>query len=279
MPNAAMTEDSVTIIKPRSGWSIADWKELIEYRDLLFFLVWRDVKVLYAQTILGFAWAILNPLVQIIIFSIIFGKIAQLDSEGVPYIVFSSLAIIPWTYMSSTMGASSQSLVSGQGMLGKIYFPRIIFPLSGVLSKLVDFSISFLIVLCVLVFHGIAPTWNVMYLPIFFVFMVIFPAGVGMWLSSLAIRFRDVRFGMQFGIGMLMYSAPIVYSASSMEANLRFFYSLNPIVGIIEGYRACLLGTPMPWMYIVPGLVVALLIFISGAWYFKRMEYMMVDVI
>lgn len=279
MPNAAMTEDSVTIIKPRSGWSIADWKELIEYRDLLFFLVWRDVKVLYAQTILGFAWAILNPLVQIIIFSIIFGKIAQLDSEGVPYIVFSSLAIIPWTYMSSTMGAASQSLVSGQGMLGKIYFPRIIFPLSGVLSKLVDFSISFLIVLCVLVFHGIAPTWNVMYLPIFFVFMVIFPAGVGMWLSSLAIRFRDVRFGMQFGIGMLMYSAPIVYSASSMEANLRFFYSLNPIVGIIEGYRACLLGTPMPWMYIVPGLVVALLIFISGAWYFKRMEYMMVDVI
>lgn len=279
MSNSAMTEDSVSIIKPKSGWSIADWKELMEYRDLLFFLVWRDVKVLYAQTILGFAWAILNPLVQIIIFSIIFGKIAQLSSEGVPYLVFSSLAIIPWTYMSSTMGTASQSLVSGQGMLGKIYFPRIIFPLSSVLSKLVDFAISFLIILCVLVFYGIAPTWNFLYLPIFFLFMVILPAGVGMWLSSLAIRFRDVRFGMQFGIGMLMYSAPIVYSASSMEEKIRFIYSFNPIVGIIEGYRACLLGTPMPWMYIMPGFVVAFLIFISGAWYFKRMEYMMVDVI
>ena len=128
-------------------------------------------------------------------------------------------------------------------------------------------------------FYGIAPTWNVIYLPIFFVFMVILPAGVGLWLSSLAIRFRDVRFGMQFGLGMLMYSAPIVYSASSLDEGIRFMYSLNPIVGIIEGYRACLLGTPMPWEYIVPGLVVALIIFISGAWYFKRMEYIMVDVI
>ncbi len=279
MNKTAVIEDSVTVIKPRSGWSMQDLRELREYGDLLYFLVWRDIKVLYAQTILGFAWAILNPLVQIVIFSIIFGRIAQLPSEGVPYIVFSTLAVIPWTYMSSTMGTASQSLVSGQGMLGKIYFPRIIFPLSSVFSKLVDFSISFLIVLCVLGFYGIAPTWNVIFLPIFFIFMVILPAGVGLWLSSLAIRFRDVRFGMQFGLGMLMYSAPIVYSASSLEEGIRFIYSLNPIVAIIEGYRACLLGTPMPWEYIVPGLVVALLIFLSGAWYFKRMEYIMVDVI
>lgn len=256
-----------------------DLKELREYGDLFYFLVWRDIKVLYAQTILGFSWAILSPLVQIVIFSVIFGRIAQLPSEGVPYIVFSTLAVIPWSYMSSTMAGASQSLVSGQGMLGKIYFPRIIFPLSCVFSKLVDFAISFLIVLCVLGFYGIVPTWNVIYLPIFFVFMVILPAGVGLWLSSLAIRFRDVRFGMQFGLGMLMYSAPIVYSASSLEESIRFIYSFNPIVAIIEGYRACLLGTPMPWEYIVPGLLMGILIFISGAWYFKRMEYIMVDVI
>lgn len=279
MNTTAVIDKSVTVIKPRSGWSMQDLREIREYGDLFYFLVWRDIKVLYAQTILGFAWAILSPLVQIVIFSIIFGRIAQLPSEGVPYIVFSTLAIIPWAYMSSTMGSASQSLVSGQGMLGKIYFPRIIFPLSCVFSKLVDFAISFLIVLCVLGFYGIAPTWNVIYLPIFFVFMIILPAGVGLWLSSLAIRFRDVRFGMQFGLGMLMYSAPIVYSASNLEASIRFVYSLNPIVGIIEGYRACLLGTPMPWEYIVPGLFVALIIFISGAWYFKRMEYIMVDVI
>lgn len=279
MNNSAVRENSVTIIKPRSGWSIVDLKELIEYRDLFFFLVWRDVKVLYAQTILGFAWAILNPLLQIIIFSIIFGKVAQLPSEGMPYIVFSSLAIIPWTYMSQAMTQASQSLVSGQAMLGKIYFPRIIFPLSGVCSKLVDFSISLLIIVCVLLYFGITPTWNLLLFPLFFVFMVMLPMGVGLWLSSLAIRFRDVRFGMQFGIGMLMWSAPIVYSASTIEPSWRFIYSLNPIVGIIEGYRACFLGTPIPWEYIGPGMLITLIIFFTGARYFKRMEYMIVDVI
>lgn len=279
MNNSTAAEDSVTIIKSRSGWSISDLKELIEYRDLFYFLVWRDVKVLYAQTILGFAWAILNPLVQIMIFTIIFGNIAKLSSEGVPYIVFSALGVVPWTYLSQTMSTSSQSLVSGQGMLGKIYFPRLIFPLSSVLSKLVNFFISFLIIIGVLIYFGISPTWNLVYLPIFLIFMMIIPSAVGMWLSSLAIRFRDVRFGMGFGIGMLMYSAPIVYSASAMDEGLRFFYSLNPIVGVIEGFRACLLGTPIPWMYIGPGMLVALVLFVSGAWYFKRMEYMMVDVI
>jgi len=279
MNDSTVIADSVIIIKPRSGWSIVDLKELIEYRDLFYFLVWRDVKVLYAQTILGLAWAILNPLIQIAIFTIIFGNIAKLPSEGIPYIVFTSLAIIPWTYMSQSMNAASQSLIAGQSMLGKIYFPRLIFPLSGVCSKLVDFTVSIVIVLCVLLYFGISPTLNVIYVPFFFIFMVILPAGVGMWMSSLAIRFRDVRFGMQFGIGMLMYSAPIVYSASTLEHSWRFIYSLNPIVGIIEGYRACLLGTPIPWIYIGPGMSVALVMFVSGAWYFKRMEYMMVDVI
>jgi len=279
MINSTVTKDSISIIKPRSGWSMLDLKELIEYRDLFFFLVWRDVKVLYAQTILGFAWAILNPLLQITIFTIIFGKIAQLSSEGIPYIVFSSLGIVPWTYMSQAMTGASQSLVANTSMLGKIYFPRLIFPLSGVCSKLVDFSISLIIIVCVLLYFGIAPTWNLIYLPIFFMFMVILPVGVGLWLSSLAIRFRDVRFGMQFGIGMLMYSAPIVYSASTLEQSWRFIYSLNPIVGIIEGYRACFLGTPIPWEYIGPGMGLTLIIFITGARYFKRMEYMMVDVI
>lgn len=277
--NSPKTEDSVTIIKPRSGWSMIDLKEIVDYRDLFYFLVWRDIKVLYAQTILGFAWAILNPLIQILIFTIIFGNIAKLSSEGIPYIVFSALGVVPWNYLSQTMSSSSQSLVAGQGMLGKIYFPRLIFPLSSVLAKLVDFAISFLIIIGVLIYFGISPTWNLVYLPIFLVFMMIIPAAVGMWLSSLAIRFRDVRFGMGFGISMLMYSAPVVYSASTIDDGWRFFYSLNPIVGVVEGYRACLLGTPMPWVYIGPGMLVAFVLFISGAWYFKRMEYMMVDVI
>ena len=279
MNNINIKDDSITIIKPASSWRIIDFKELIEYRDLFFFLVWRDIKVLYAQTILGFAWAILNPLVQIIIFTIIFGKVAKLPTEGIPYFLFSSVAVIPWAYMSDAMNHSSQSLVTGQGMLGKIYFPRLIFPLTGVLSKLVNFGISLVIILFVLVYYYVTPTWNLLFLPMFVIMMICIPAGVGMWLSSLAIRFRDVKFGMQFAISMLMYSAPIIYSASTIPDNYRFIYSLNPIVGVIEGFRACLLGTPIPWLYIWPGIITTIIIFISGALYFKRMEHVFVDVI
>lgn len=279
MNNSNINSTLITIIKPKKGWQIIDFKELKEYRDLFFFLVWRDVKVLYAQTILGFAWAVLNPLVQIVAFTIIFGKIAKLSTEGIPYMLFSAVAIIPWTYMSEAMNYSSQSLVAGQGMLGKIYFPRLIFPLTGVLSKLIDFGISFIIILCMLVYYHVTPTWNLLLLPMFAILMICIPAGVGMWLSSLAIRFRDVRFAMQFIIRMLMYSAPIVYSASAIPEKYRIIYSLNPLVGVIEGFRASLLGIPIQWLYIWPGVITAIIIFISGALYFKRMEHVFVDVI
>jgi lipopolysaccharide transport system permease protein len=279
MSTSQNAQDSITIIKPSVGWQSSDFKELKEYQDLFFFLVWRDIKVIYAQTIFGFAWAIFNPLIQIVVFTIIFGNIAKLSTDGIPYVLYATLGVIPWTYMSQAMTGASQSLVSGKSMLGKIYFPRLIFPLSTLLSKLVDFVISMGIVLCVLVYFRVAPTWNLVYLPIFFIMMVLIPAGVGLWFSSLALRFRDVRFIMQFLMQMLMYSAPIVYSASSIPEVYRFFYSLNPIVGVIEGYRACLLGLPIQWLYIWPGMIIAVLIFISGAVYFKRTEYLMVDVI
>jgi lipopolysaccharide transport system permease protein len=271
--------DSIIIIKPKTGFQISDFKELIEYRDLFFFLVWRDIKVLYAQTILGFSWAILNPLIQIIIFTIIFGNVANLSTEGIPYVLFSSVAIIPWTYMSDAMSNSSQSLVSGQGMLGKIYFPRLLYPLTGILSKLVDFGISLVIIVALLIYYRIAPTWNLLVLPLLFLLMIGIPAGIGIWLSSLAIRFRDIRFAMQFIIRMLMYSAPIVYSASSIPEKYRFVYSLNPLVGVIEGYRACLLGTPFLWSSILPGIITTIVLLVSGILYFKKMERVIVDVI
>jgi lipopolysaccharide transport system permease protein len=279
MKNIETFHEPVTVIKSKTGWQIADFQELKEYRDLFFFLVWRDIKVVYAQTILGFAWAILNPLVQIVVFTVIFGNIAKLSTEGIPYILFSTLGVIPWTYMSQTMMASSQSLVAGKNMLGKIYFPRIIFPLSSILSKLVDFSISLIIVLGMLVYFQVSLSWNLVYLPIFCLMMMLIPAGVGLWFSSLAIRFRDVRFVMQFMMQMLMYSAPIVYSASTIPDVYRMVYSLNPIVGVVEGFRACLLGLPIPWLYVWPGMLIAVGLFISGALYFKRTEYLMVDVI
>lgn len=275
----SMESEIITTIEPKSGWQLVNFKELKEYRDLFFFLVWRDIKVLYAQTILGFSWAILEPLVQIVIFTIVFGNVAKLGTDGIPYFLFSTVAIVPWTFMSQAMTQSSQSLVSGQHILGKVYFPRLIFPLTAVFSKLVNFGISLLIILFAIIYYKILPTWNVLLLPLFALHMVCIAAGVGLWLSAMAIRYRDVKYAMTFITRILMYTAPIVYSASSIPEKWRLVYSLNPIVGTIEGFRACLLGTPMPWVYIWPGIVTAALLLVSGSLYFKHMEKVFVDVI
>ena len=279
MNKSCTVDRPVTIIKPRSGWQIIDFKELKEYQDLFFFLVWRDIKILYAQTILGFSWAILQPLIQVVLFTIVFGRVAKISTDGIPYILFSTVAIIPWTYMSQAITQSSQSLVLGQNMLGKVYFPRLIFPIVPVLARLIDFGISILLILGVALYYRVMPTWNLLLFPLCVVFMMGIGAGVGMWLSAMAIRFRDVKHAMPFVVRMLIYTAPIVYSASSIPKAYRTIYSLNPIVGVIEGFRACLLGTPVPWQYIWPGMITTVILLVSGALYFKRMERVFVDVI
>lgn len=277
--NNALNEPSTKVLEPPKGWQMIDIKELVAYRDLFLFLVKRDIKVLYAQSILGFSWAILNPLIQIVIFTVIFGRVANLDTGGVPYFLFSTVAIIPWTYMSDAMGSSSQSLVSDSSMLGKVYFPRLIFPLTPVLAKLVDFSISLIVLFTVMVYYQVIPTTNIFLLPLFVIMMISVPAGIGFWLSSLAIRYRDVKFAMPFVMRMLIYSAPILYSAQEIPEAYRFAYSFNPIVGVIEGFRACLLGSPIPWEYITPGIFSCVILVASGAMYFRRMERIVVDVI
>ena len=266
-------------IKPQTGWQILNLKELREYRDLLFFLVWRDIKVLYAQTILGFSWAILQPLIQIVLFTIVFGKVAKVPTDGIPYFLFSTVAIIPWNYMSQAMTHSSISLVNQQHMLGKIYFPRLIYPLVPVLSRFMDFGISFLILVIVLLYYRVNLSFSFFFFPVFIILMTFISAGIGLWLSSMAIRFRDVKYAMEFVVRLMMYSAPIVYSSTSIPEKYRFLYSLNPLVAVIEGFRCCLLGTPVPWTIIWPGIVTTFLILLSGAFYFKRMEVIIVDVI
>jgi homopolymeric O-antigen transport system permease protein len=275
----AAGSDHISIIEPISSWEIVSFRELKEYRDLFFFLVWRDIKVLYAQTVLGFAWALIQPLTQIFIFTIVFGKVAHISTEGIPYLLYSTVAIVPWTYMSQSMIFSSQSLVTGQALLDKIYFPRLIFPITPILAKLVDLAISLLIIMAVVLYYRIMPTWQMLFFPFIVVYMAALAASIGMWLSSMAIRFRDVKYVMPFLIQMMMYSAPIVYSASSIPAKYRLLYSLNPIVGVIEAFRSCILGTPYHAAYIVPGIVVTIVLFITGAMYFKRMERIFVDVI
>lgn len=279
MGRAIEQSNRIATIRPYRGWEAIDFSELRAYRDLFYFLVRRDVKVLYAQTILGFSWAVLNPLIQIIIFSVIFGHVAGLATDGIPYVLFSTVAIIPWTYMSEAMSTSSQSLVNEQAMLGKVYFPRVLYPLVPVFAKLVDFVISLLILVAIMIYYQVTPTFNLLLLPILIVMMIAIPAALGMWLSALAIRFRDVKFALPFVVRMLIYSAPILYTASSIPDAYRFWYSLNPLVGIIEGFRASLLGGPIPWMYILPGTAMTVVLLVSGAIYFRRMERVFADVI
>ena len=278
--NSILAADAkVTVIEPKKGWQLINFRELREYRDLFYFLVWRDVKILYAQTILGLSWAILQPAVQILIFTIVFGKVAGISSEGIPYLLFATAAIIPWTYMSQAMTQSSDSLVTNSQMLGKIYFPRLIFPLTSVFARLIDLGVSMVILLAVAAYYRVTPTWNLILFPLFVILMMIVAAGTGLWLSAMAIRFRDVKHAMPFAVRMLMYTAPIVYSAAAIPEKYRLVYSLNPIVAVIEGFRACLLGTTFPWFYILPGVLAGCLLFISGAFYFKRMERVFADVI
>ena len=275
----ADAKSRVTVIEPASGWRLLDRKELADYRDLFFFLVFRDIKVLYAQTVLGFSWALLNPLIQILIFTVIFGGVAPIETDGIPYRLFSTVAIVPWTYMSNAMTAGASSLVTGQAMLGKIYFPRIIFPVTPILAKIVDFLISLLLIVAVMIYFGVYPTLSMLYLPLFFLMMIAVPLGISLWLSALAIRYRDVKFAMPFVIRMLIYSAPIVYTASAIPDKWRLVYSFNPIVGVIEGYRASLLGLDMPWEYIMPGVLTSVFLVVGGLLYFHRMEKVFVDVI
>ena len=279
MDDAFTSNETITIIRPKSGWQLLDLKELKEYRDLFYFMVWREIKILYAQTVLGFSWAILQPLIQIIIFTVIFGKVANVSSDGIPYFLFSTVAIVPWTYMSQAMTQSSNSLVQHAHMLGKIYFPRLIFPITPILARLVDFGISMVIIFCVALYYKVMPTWNLLLFPFLILLMMAVATGVGMWLSAMAIRFRDVKHAMPFVVRMLMYTAPVVYSASSISEGYRIIYSLNPIVGVVEGFRACLIGTPIPWLYIFLSVISGGTLMISGAFYFKRMERIFADVI
>lgn len=267
------------LIKPREGWQLIDFRELYVYRDLFYFLVWRDIKIRYAQSVLGVGWAVIQPVFGMIIFTIIFGRLANMNSDGVPYAIFSFTALVPWTYFSNAMTDSSSSLVINASMIQKIYFPRLIIPLTAILAKLVDFCIAFVLLLILMPFFRVAPPWTILFVPLLVLLMTLTAAGVGMWLTALAIQFRDVRYGLNFAVQLLMYASPVVYSVNLIPEHLRVYYALNPLVGVIEGFRSALLGTnPMPWDYIGIGAGVAVLLFVSGALYFRRMEKIFADV-
>jgi lipopolysaccharide transport system permease protein len=267
------------VIERRRGWQIVDWQELRQYRDLFFFLVLRDVRVLYAQTVLGFAWAILQPFFSMVVFSVVFGRLAQVPSDGLPYPVFSYAGLVPWTYFSNALTGASQSLLSNASMLSKVYFPRLVIPLTPVAAKLVDFVIALAILLLMMAWYRIAPTWQVVWLPFLVALMAVTAGGMGMWLAALGIQYRDVRFAMTFVTQLLMYAAPVVWPASLVPDAWRWVYGLYPMAGVIEGFRAALLGSsPMPWDLILPGTLSAAAILVGGLHYFRQMERTFADV-
>lgn len=279
-PEPADLAGRVTIIEPERGWAHLNLRELWEYRDLLFFLAWRDISVRYKQTALGAAWAIIQPFFSMIVFSLFFGRLAGIPSEGVPYPVFSYAAMLPWQYFANAITGSSNSLVGSAHLLSKVYFPRLIIPLASVLPPLIDFCIAFTVLLGMMAYYGILPTWNVVWLPFFLLLALVTALGVGLWLSALNVQYRDVRYAVPFMVQFWLFASPVTYPSSLVPEAWRPLYGLNPMAGVIEGFRWALLdtGTPPGPMMAVSALV-ALALLVSGAYYFRRMESTFADVV
>ena len=267
------------IIRPPRKWVPVDFKELWEYRELLYFFTWRDVKLRYKQTGLGIAWAIIQPLFLMIVFSLFFGGLAQIPSDGVPYPLFSLAALLPWTLFAEGMTRSTISMVSNANIMTKVYFPRLIMPVASIMSPLVDFCVAFGILIIMMAYYGFVPTINVIFLPLLVVFAMMTSLAVGLWLSALNVKYRDFQYTVPFLIQIWMFASPVVYPASMVPEQFRFLYALNPMTGVIEGFRWALLGTnpPTTMIFISLGVVIALLV--SGVFYFRRMEQYFADIV
>lgn len=269
-----------TVIDADSREKLINWQELWRYRDLFYFLIWRDVKTRYAQSVLGIGWAIIQPLFSMVVFTVVFGNLAKVSSDGVPYAIFSYTALVPWTYFSSALIDSTNSLVNASSMITKVYFPRLVLPIAPVFGKLIDFGIAMVILGGFMLYFQIPPTIWALFLPYLILLMILSAAGIGMWLTAMAVQYRDIRYAMSLVVTLLMYAAPVVYPASSVPEKWRLIYAVNPMVGVIEGFRASLLGTTsMPWDFIWMGTVSALVFFFSGLIYFRRMEKIFADVV
>ena len=278
--NTDLPSVPTVVIQPSHGWSSLRLRDVWEYRELLYFLLWREVKGRYRQMAFGPLWIIIQPLVNMVIFSFIFGRLAKLPSEGVPYPIFTYVALLPWQFFARGTRDSAQSLLNQQHVIAKVYFPRLVIPISSVLSAGVDFLASFVVLIGMMVYYQVVPTWQVLTLPFFLLLTAGISLGVGLWLAGLAVKFHDVAIGLGFAITVWQYLTPVAYSATLIPAEWRTLYQLNPMTSVVEGFRWALLGTgqaPGWTTALSTGLVLILLV--SGAFYFRRTERTIVDLI
>lgn len=267
-------------IKPANGWVSLKLGELWEYRELLYFLIWRDIKVRYKQTALGAAWAIIQPFFTMVVFSLFFGRLAKVPSDGIPYPIFSFAALVPWTFFANGLTQSSNSLVGSANLITKVYFPRLTIPIASVLSGIVDFALAFAMLLVMMLCYGLRPTLNIVWLPLFLLLALVTSLGVGLWLSALNVEYRDVRYVVPFVTQFWLFVTPIAYPSSLLVEPWRTLYGVNPMVGVVEGFRWALLGTrTAPGPTITVSSAAALFILITGAFYFRRMERTFADIV
>ncbi|MCA9932328.1 MAG: ABC transporter permease [Anaerolineales bacterium] len=286
--NQTATQDTIVpptiIIEPTRGWAALQLTAVWEYRELLYFLVWRDVKVRYKQTALGILWILLQPLVSMLIFAVLFGVILKVPSDGAPYPIFAYTALLPWQYFAGALTRSSTNLVDSAHLITKVYFPRLIIPLSGVVSGLVDFGVAFVILMGLMIFYGIAPTVTVLWLPAFMLLALITALGFGLWLSALNVRFRDIKHLIPFIVQIWMYVTPVIYGSTLIPERFRWLLALNPMTSVVEGFRWALLGNQLTNNIAANGLffvsiAIALLVLVSGAIFFRATERVFADII
>ena len=272
--------ERVTAIRPSRGWVSLGLADLWQYRELLYFLIWRDIKVRYKQTVLGAGWAILQPFFTMVIFSIFFGRLAQMPSDGVPYPIFAYAALVPWTFFANGLTQAVNSVVGGSSLIKKVYFPRIILPIAAVLAGVVDFLFAFAVLVGMALYYGVLPSWRILTLPCFLAMVVMAALSVALWLSALNVQYRDIRYIAPFIVQVWLFATPIAYPSSLLSEPWRTVYGLNPMVGVVEGFRWALLGTGTgPGPMIVVSSLVCLALLVGGAYYFRRVERTFADVI
>jgi len=274
-----LPEEPLVIIEPNKALGFVDLNDLWAFRELLYFLTWRDVKVRYKQTQLGIAWAIIQPLLTMLVFTLFFGRLAGVPSDNIPYPLFAYSGLLAWTFFSNAITTSGNSLVGSAHLITKVYFPRMIIPGAAVAAGLVDFGIAFVILVMLMVYYRVTVTLNILMFPVVVLLTTLFALGMGMWLSALTVKYRDVRFAVPFLIQLGMFVSPVIYPASFLPAKFRWLLSLNPMTGIIEGYRSSLFGRQFNWSSLAASAAITLILLIYASYSFRRMEKSFADII